>query len=89
MRWCAFYGTGCAIVGFTANGPWLFGRWVTVALWVSAAAMFYVVGFRPGFKRRRTLVILLATAGAVRAFGSAYPELSLSNFLLRATASIM
>jgi hypothetical protein len=89
LKWCLFYGFGCAVIGVTANAPWLFGRGVTVTVWSLTAIMFVVVGFRPGYRRRRTLVMLLSLAAAIRAFGSLYPEVSFSNFLLRGFVYLM
>lgn len=89
LAWCAFYGFGCAVIGITANRPWLLGRPVTIILWTATAVMFLVVGYRPGYKRRRTLVGLLSAAAMVRAFGSLYPDPSISNFLLRGFVYMM
>lgn len=89
LRLCTFYALASLAVGIFANAPWLFGRAVTIVLWTLAAIMFLVVGFRPGYKRRRTLVVILALATSVRAFGSLYPDPDLNSFMLRGFVYLM
>jgi hypothetical protein len=67
----------------------LFGRWPTVVAFELAALMFLVVGVRPGMKRRRTLVGLLAFATMLRALGPAYPHFDASAFALRGSVYVM
>jgi hypothetical protein len=51
--------------------------------------MFLFVGFRPGYKRRRTLVVFVSLACSVRAFGSLYPDIDIGTFLLRGFVYLM